>query len=711
MPLYARLTGGPRDVLRSSPAALPCCGALALFVIWAVGDAGYPVTHWGPGGLVLLLLLAIALYAAPLARRTIPVPVQVAAVCLALFTALSYLSILWAQVPGDAWEGANRTLVYLLVFCLFALWPQNGRSGAVLLSGWSIAMVGLAVFVLLHVESVADPARLFNEGRLKYPADYENACAAVWCMVLWPTLLLSASRWIPWALRGVLGGGTVLLADVALLSQSRGSLYATVVMLILAFALVPNRVRNFVVLVPVALGIGLTARTVLHVGDTLQRRVGARALPNTAEVHSALHSATAAILLAAIAVGAVVGALAAFDSRGTVATETRAVLHRAIAAVAVAALVLVLAGGWIAAGNPIARAEHGWQTFKGGYSADNANVNRLISGLGSGRYDFYRVALDEFVAHPIVGIGADNFAEQYLARGHAEQSPHYPHSIEIRTLSQTGILGSLLALVGLGAALLACWRAVLSKYARRADPLAAAVAAAALSGFAYWLVHGSFDWLWEFAGLGAPAFALLGLTCALAPRPAPALSRAGAGAGQLGTATAPRRSPLPAIIATPVARLLAIAALVVVALVAAASLATPWLSQLEVQKATRIWPTAPREAYSELDDAARLNPLADDPYLLAGSIALRFGDLTRADHEFVLALGRDHNDAYATLERGAIASARGERARALALLERTERLNPHEELIRELLAVVRKGERISIERLDRAILLKAQRLA
>ena len=136
-----------------------------------------------------------------------------------------------------------------------------------------------------------------------------------------------------------------------------------------------------------------------------------------------------------------------------------------------------------------------------------------MSGLGSNRYDFYRVALDEFLHHPLVGIGADNFQQQYLVHGRSEETPHYPHSVELRTLSQTGLIGALLALVGLGAALLAAARGL-----RGSDPLGRAVVAAALAGFAYWVVHGSFDWFWEFAGLGAPAFALLGLACALAPR-------------------------------------------------------------------------------------------------------------------------------------------------------------------------------------------------
>ena len=181
-------------------------------------------------------------------------------------------------------------------------------------------------------------------------------------------------------------------------------------------------------------------------------------------------------------------------------------------ALATVTLVAVLAGGLAAAGNPVTRIKHGWDTFKGGYGADKSTGSRLVSGLGSNRYDFYRVALDEFLAHPLVGIGADNFQQQYLEHGRSDETPHYPHSVELRTLAETGLVGAILALVGLGGALWGAARAM-----RRSDPLAQSVAAAALAGFGYWVIHGSFDWFWEFAGLGAPAFALLGIACALEP--------------------------------------------------------------------------------------------------------------------------------------------------------------------------------------------------
>ena len=147
------------------------------------------------------------------------------------------------------------------------------------------------------------------------------------------------------------------------------------------------------------------------------------------------------------------------------------------------------------------------------------------------------------------------------------------------------------------------------------------------------------------------------------------------------------------------------------ALAAAASLVAPWLSQLEVESAARSWAKAPGTAYARLNDAAQLNPLSDEPYVVAGSIALRFGDLARANHEFAKALQRTPGDAYATLELGAVASARGERSRALALLERAVRLNPREPLTRQALRVVRRGERVDIDELNRAILGKAQQFA
>jgi tetratricopeptide (TPR) repeat protein len=401
------------------------------------------------------------------------------------------------------------------------------------------------------------------------------------------------------------------------------------------------------------------------------------------------------------------------ESRRRFSSGARGHIRTGVRAAALLTLVVGVIGGLAVAGNPVTRIEKGWNSFKGGYSSDSTTGSRLVSGLGSNRYDFYRVALDEFLAHPLVGIGVDNFQQQYLVHGRSTETPHYPHSVELRTLSQTGLIGALIALIGLGGAMLAAARPL---WRSDPDPLSSYVTAAALAGFGYWVVHGSFDWFWEFAGLGAAAFALLGLACALSPaRAVPARGTPGSLAPD---GAEPARSGEPAAPLTTGgavghprrARRLALAAALVVALAAAISLAAPWLSQLEVQSAARIWTSAPQAAYARLRDAARLNPLSDEADLVAGSIALRYDELTRAQQQFSLALERDPGDAYATLERGAIASAKGEHGVALVLLGRAVRLEPREPLAREALALVREGHRLSIEQLNRAILLKAQQL-
>jgi tetratricopeptide (TPR) repeat protein len=436
---------------------------------------------------------------------------------------------------------------------------------------------------------------------------------------------------------------------------------------------------------------------VLRVGDHL--RAG-NVVPGT------LHSALLAIALATVIVGLAVGLGAAVESKRVLSPRSAQRARTALVATALVTLLAVLAGGLAVAGNPVTRIRHGWNSFKGGY-ATRSTGSRLVSGLGSNRYDFYRVALDQFRDHPLVGIGADNFQQQYLASGRSNETPHYPHSVELRTLAQTGLIGTLLAVGGIAAALLAAARAL-----RRADPLGRAAAAAALGGFAYWVVHGSIDWFWEFAGLGAPAFALLGLACALAPaagvRQADSAPQTAAGpnmdpgpSAELPVQPAPRLSR---------ARLAVAGGGSLGALAAAASLAAPWLSQLELQDAVHIWTTAPGAAYTRLDEAAALNPLSDEAYLTAGSIALRYGELGRADHDFELALGRSPDDAYATLERGAIASTRGEQPAAAALLARAERLNPRDPLTREALRLAKSGKRVSVSDLNRLILLKARRL-
>jgi O-antigen ligase len=686
--------------LAAAPVTVPALVAVAIFLVWVPHDAGQSLTRWAPGTLAILALLAVTAVALPRRWADIPGAVRSATLLLAGFTAWSFASVAWADDQGAALEGADRTLLYFAVFALFALWPQRAGTAAWILGAWTLGLGVLAVVTLLHLSGAADPSTLFSYDRLADPAGYANAAAALWLMPLWPAITLAASARVPWPLRALFAALAVVLADVALLSQSRGSVLSMPVVALVFVAFVPGRLRHLAVLVPIAAAAGAAAPTILDVGPAIVTH-------DTAAMRDAVHAAARAVLVAAAAAGLVVGVAAALESLRPLPAATAQRVRRGWTAIVVAGAAVLVVGGLAVTGNPITRIDDGWSSFKGGYD-DNAGGNRLTSGLGSNRYDFYRVALDRFSAHPIGGIGADNFFEDYLADGDSSETPSYPHNLALRTLSQTGIVGMLLLLGAVGAALAAAWRAM-----RDRDPLAATVAGGAAMAFVYWVAHGMTDWFWEWAGLGAPAFALLGLACALAPRrsaasaPAPG-SPAADDDDASATATAPPAARRPRRAA---ARRAGLALGAVALLAGALAVAGPWLAERDVERAGAVFARKPFEAYDRLDRAARLDPVSDRPALVKGSIALRYGDLPRAQAAFSDALQRNPRGQYATLELGAIASARGDRVRARRLLTRAVALAPRDGIAREALRVVTSGGAVDLAALNRRILAVGQSLS
>jgi hypothetical protein len=278
---------------------------------------------------------------------------------------------------------------------------------------------------------------------------------------------------------------------------------------------------------------------------------------------------------------------------------------------------------------------------------------RFAGGAGSGRYDFWRVAWTQLKRHPLQGAGADNFAHDYARERRGREEPLYPHSIEWRTLGQTGLVG---------AVLLAAFFIAACATARRstADP----VTVAALVSAAAWLAHATIDWLWELPALGAPAMACLGLVAA---RPG-----------------APRGA------AAPPARGLG-AALVAAGCVAAASYALPALAAGEIERGVAVWHRDPAAAQQRLERARQLNPLSDRADVVAGTLALADGDVAAAGRAFRRAAARDPGNWYAQAQLGAVELQRARRAGAIAALGRARRMNPNEPAIALALDAARAG--------------------
>ena len=134
--------------------------------------------EWLPGGLLLLALLCTAAASVEVRARlrTAPLPL----VLFGLYVVWSYLSILWAQVPADALDGANRTLVYWLVFALFTGLGISERAGSAVVLAWGLALAALGVVELIQGGDRHNKRRRFRSGTsIAAPISYADGDAAL----------------------------------------------------------------------------------------------------------------------------------------------------------------------------------------------------------------------------------------------------------------------------------------------------------------------------------------------------------------------------------------------------------------------------------------------------------------------------------------------------------------------------------------------------
>ncbi len=343
-------------------------------------------------------------------------------------------------------------------------------------------------------------------------------------------------------------------------------------------------------------------------------------------------------------------------------TRFRVCLGRALLA---ATVVVVVAG---------VAAEHGriatqWRDFTS-LNAEQASSDRFLALGGGFRDDLWRVAVDEFAAHPLGGVGAGNYVSEYYTRRHQLEDVSTPHSLELQMLAELGVGGA----IGLALFVLSVLAAGGSPRGRPTlttdDP---GLRVAALGVFTAWLAATSVDWLYDFPGL--TAMALLAAAVLLAPE-------LGSSQHRRWIFTTRSRGKYPSLPAQPSETVPSASrrwlgrpvALLVLALIAASigrqyvatlysdsgqALASrqpsralhrlrtaeqldPWSLQTQVSVAG---------AYARLDDyrasratlrhAARLEPQNYVPAALLGDLATRHGDYTAALADYRRALERD----------------------------------------------------------------------
>lgn len=451
----------------------------------------YNETAWAPialGALGLVVALAVAAPRLP--------PMALLAPVLGLWL-WSLLSAGWGDSTDAARIAADRWLLYAAAIIVLA-WAlaRDRRRAVVLLTSASAGVLVVAAWMLARMLD-GNGQSLFLATRLNDPLGYVNGQAAYLLVAAWPCLALAEHRGSPasGAIAGIGMASLVALLGLGLLCQSRSWEVALAAAVVLLEAAIPGRRRRAAAL--------LLAGATMAAIYTPVAGVWRHPNPVTGLVTAgAARHAAVAILVAALAAGLVWAAVvlslhrlapAGSPARGRVRSSASA----ALVALGVAAAVAI----GVNAGTIEKRVHSQYEAFV--QLSPGSGGSRLVSGAGN-RYDYWRVAVIEFRSAPVGGVGAGNYDTGYYLRRRTTEAITQPHSLELQTLAELGVVGGVMLAAFLVAVGVGFRRTARSA---RQDLLARRVAVAAGGAFTVWLVQTSVDWTYLIPGVTAIALA------------------------------------------------------------------------------------------------------------------------------------------------------------------------------------------------------------
>jgi O-antigen ligase len=619
---------------------------IALIVGLALAGGGFDVSGRHIAGLAVWLVVVGLLVLGAASRAKLGRPLYWAVGLIGGLALLSAISSLWSGSVELSVIEADRVLVYLSFFLAAFLIAQTDERRQRFAEGLGIAVtlvafLGLGSRLLPHVLSVSDG---FGSGpRLRYPLGYWNANGAMFGIAV--ALLLWMSRRAGWtALRWISVGAMPVVLLALYFTYSRGGLLSMLVAV--GTLLVLSRDRLWL-LGTFAAGLIATAPAVLSVQSTHD-------LSNNIASQTSVHQGVTALL---ILLGGIALALLAFaalrlvETRGGRTTGKALELSRNPTLLKTTALIAAIA----AVGVTAAVGGRAWHQFSNSdIQFPNQPEQHFGQLSGAGRYDFWRVAIDGFREHPILGHGAGTYEFSWEQHRSIDAPVHDAHSLYLEAFSELGIVGGVTVLALVGGLLwfgFSAWRVALYPERERYAALFAAMLAFA--------VGAAFDWFWEIAALGAIFFLAAGVLVSVRCDQRASVSGRGSEVANS------RRYGL------------AITGLGL-AWIAAIALIGPLLVTREIKASQRA--AADGNIGSAIDhaqSARSIEPWAASPYVQLGLIALQIqGDFPTAIVQFTHAIEREDHNWQMYYLRSQAEQGAGDTAAAQADLERARELNP-----------------------------------
>ena len=141
----------------------------------------------------------------------------------------------------------------------------------------------------------------------------------------------------------------------------------------------------------------------------------------------------------------------------------------------------------------------------------------------------------------------------------------------------------------------------------------------------------------------------------------------------------------------------------------AIALVLPWLSQAYENEGAAGWRRDRPQAYGRLERAAEFNPLAAQPLLVKGSIALQKRDLLVARDALARAEEREPKNWYIHFQLALAEAVAGRQRSARLHIIRAAELNPRDPVVAAARRQILRGETPNPERLNSRFLVELNR--